>query len=80
MNPPVAVVAGAGPGLGRALAQRFIQGGMRVAVLAREASRLNALAAAIGPDARPLVCDLADPDAVGATSTAWIVSLERRSA
>ena len=67
MNPPVAVVAGAGPGLGRALAQRFIQGGMRVAVLAREASRLNALAAAIGPDARPLVCDLADPDAVGAT-------------
>ena len=42
MNRPVAVVAGAGPGLGRALAQRFIQGGMRVAVLAREASRLNA--------------------------------------
>jgi NAD(P)-dependent dehydrogenase (short-subunit alcohol dehydrogenase family) len=66
MNPPVAMVAGAGPGLGRALAQRFSQGGMRVALLARDAARLNALAASIGPDARPLACDLTDPDAVSA--------------
>jgi NAD(P)-dependent dehydrogenase (short-subunit alcohol dehydrogenase family) len=66
MNAPVAVVAGAGPGLGRALAQRFVQGGMRVALLARHAARLDALAASIGPDARPLPCDLTDPDAVGA--------------
>jgi NAD(P)-dependent dehydrogenase (short-subunit alcohol dehydrogenase family) len=36
-------------------------------VLAREASRLNALAASIGPNAHPLSCDLTDPDAVGAT-------------
>jgi len=66
MNPPVAIVAGAGPGLGRALAQRFSQGGMRVALLARDAARLNALAASIGRDARPLACDLTDPDAVSA--------------
>jgi NAD(P)-dependent dehydrogenase (short-subunit alcohol dehydrogenase family) len=66
MNRQVAVVAGAGPGLGRALAQRFIQGGMRVALLARDANRLNALAASIGPDARPIACDLTDPGAVGA--------------
>jgi len=66
MNRQVAVVAGAGPGLGRALAQRFIQGGMQVALLARDATRLNALAASIGPDARPIACDLTDPDVVGA--------------
>lgn len=67
MNASVAVVAGAGPGLGRALAQRFSQGGMRVALLARDAARLSTLAASIGPDARPLACDLTDPDAVGAS-------------
>jgi NAD(P)-dependent dehydrogenase (short-subunit alcohol dehydrogenase family) len=66
MNRQVAVVAGAGPGLGRALAQRFIQGGMQVALLARDATRLNALAASIGPDARPIACDLTDPGVVGA--------------
>jgi NAD(P)-dependent dehydrogenase (short-subunit alcohol dehydrogenase family) len=67
MNSPIAVVAGAGPGLGRALAQRFVQGGMRVALLARDAARVSALAASIGPDARPFPCDLGDPDAVRAT-------------
>jgi len=66
MTAPVALVAGAGPGLGRALAQRFVKGGMRVALLARDAARLSAMAASIGPDARALPCDLADPDAVGA--------------
>ncbi len=64
MDRPVAVVAGAGPGLGRALAQRFVQGGLRVAMLARDAERLASLAASIGPDARPIGCDLTDPGAV----------------
>ena len=66
MNRPVAVVAGAGPGLGHALAQRFVQAGMRVALLARNARRLDALAASVGPDAHPIACDLTEPDAVSA--------------
>jgi NAD(P)-dependent dehydrogenase (short-subunit alcohol dehydrogenase family) len=66
MNQEVAVVAGVGPGLGRALAQRFAQGGMRVAVLARNAARLGELAASIGPDVQPFACDLTDPGAVSA--------------
>jgi NAD(P)-dependent dehydrogenase (short-subunit alcohol dehydrogenase family) len=66
MNQPVTVVAGAGPGMGRALAQRFVQGGMRVAILARNAHKLGALAAAVGPDAHPIACDLTDPNAVSA--------------
>jgi NAD(P)-dependent dehydrogenase (short-subunit alcohol dehydrogenase family) len=66
MKPPVAVVAGAGPGLGRALAQRFVQGGLRVALLARDSSRVQALAASIGPNALAIACDLSEPVAVGA--------------
>jgi NAD(P)-dependent dehydrogenase (short-subunit alcohol dehydrogenase family) len=66
MDRHVAVVAGAGPGLGHALAQRFIQGGMRVALLARDATRLRAVAESLGPDALPLACDLTHPDAVSA--------------
>jgi len=66
MKPPVAVVAGAGPGLGRALAQRFAQGGLRVALLARQSHKLGALAAAIGSNALPIACDLSEPAAVSA--------------
>jgi NAD(P)-dependent dehydrogenase (short-subunit alcohol dehydrogenase family) len=41
----VAVVVGAGPGLGAALARRFARAEMSVAIAARSASRLDALAA-----------------------------------
>src|SRR5258708_9311684 len=66
MTSPVAVVAGAGPGLGRALAQRFAQAGLRVARRARDPGRVQALAAAVGPDTLPIACDLAEPVAVSA--------------
>jgi NAD(P)-dependent dehydrogenase (short-subunit alcohol dehydrogenase family) len=69
MNPGIAVVAGAGPGLGRALAQRFLQGGMRVALLARDLGRLQALTASLGPEAHAIACDLADQNAVEAAFT-----------
>ncbi len=64
MNPTIAVIAGAGPGLGRALAQRFIEGGTRVALLARDSARLQALADSLGREAHAFACDLADPSAV----------------
>jgi len=67
MTQQVAIVAGAGPGLGRALAERFAQAGMQVALLARNAARLGELAAAVGSQARPFPCNLADPDEVAAT-------------
>jgi len=66
VNSGVVVVAGAGPGLGRALAQRFIQSGMRAALLARNADRLGELAASLGAEAWPHACDLTDPNAVAA--------------
>lgn len=41
---PVAVVAGVGPGLGKAVADRFAAEGYRVAILARSEEKLEALA------------------------------------
>jgi len=64
MNERIAVIAGAGPGLGLALARRFAQGGCRVALMARDSQRLNALAQSVGPGALALACDLTEPAAV----------------
>jgi NAD(P)-dependent dehydrogenase (short-subunit alcohol dehydrogenase family) len=64
---PVAVVAGVGPGLGLAVSHRFADAGCRVAMLARRAPELEAMAKARA-DGRlvPLPCDVTDPDQVGA--------------
>lgn len=60
---PLALVTGVGPGTGAAVARRFAAGGYRVAMLARDAGRLEALAAEI-PDALALPCDVTDPAAL----------------
>jgi NAD(P)-dependent dehydrogenase (short-subunit alcohol dehydrogenase family) len=63
-NPrPVAVVVGAGPGLGFAAAKRFAAAGMTAVLVSRNADRLNDLAAQIeGAVAYP--CDATDEGAV----------------
>ena len=62
-NKPVALITGVGPGTGSALVRRFVAGGYRVAMLARDASRLAALEAEL-PDARAFACDVSDSAAV----------------
>ncbi len=62
MNKSVAVVVGAGPGLGSALARRFAAAGMTVAVVRRDPERLMDLAEEIGGKAYG--CDAADGNAV----------------
>jgi NAD(P)-dependent dehydrogenase (short-subunit alcohol dehydrogenase family) len=62
---PLAVITGVGPGTGSALVRRFQQGGYRVAMLARKADRLHALAQE-NPDAFAVPCDVSDATALSA--------------
>ena len=62
MSNPVAVVVGAGPGLGSALARRFAEAGMTVAVARRNVDILSGLAEEIGGKA--YACDATDPASV----------------
>lgn len=60
---PLALVTGVGPGTGSAVVRRFATSGYRVAMLARNAERLDALAKDIpGTIAAP--CDVTDADAL----------------
>ncbi len=56
---PIVLVSGVGPGTGRAIVQRFARGGYRVAMLARNRERLDALEKEI-PNTVGIVCDVAD--------------------
>lgn len=60
---PVCVVVGAGPGNGAALARRFAKAGHPVALIARDAQRLDALAAEI-PNSKAYVCDVGEDDSI----------------
>jgi len=59
-----AAVSGASRGIGLAAAAALAQAGARVALLSRNAESLASAAAAVGPDAIPVVCDVRDPASV----------------
>jgi NAD(P)-dependent dehydrogenase (short-subunit alcohol dehydrogenase family) len=65
MSKPIALVSGVGPGTGKAIVRRFAAGGYRVAMLARNRERLEALERDIA-DTRGVVCDVADEKQVDA--------------
>ncbi|WP_374572305.1 SDR family NAD(P)-dependent oxidoreductase [Phenylobacterium sp.] len=69
MTQPVCIITGVGPGTGTALARRFAAGGYRVALLARDAERLDTLASEI-EGAKAYVCDVADEEQVDRTLAA----------
>ncbi|GAA4867283.1 SDR family NAD(P)-dependent oxidoreductase [Kitasatospora terrestris] len=60
------VVTGGGTGIGLEVARRFTRAGEQVVIVGRRRAVLESAAAELGPRATPLVCDLADPDAVEA--------------
>jgi NAD(P)-dependent dehydrogenase (short-subunit alcohol dehydrogenase family) len=59
----VCLITGVGPGTGTALVRRFANGGYRVAMLARDASRLAVLESEL-PSSRAFACDVGDPEAL----------------
>ncbi|MEZ5887639.1 MAG: SDR family oxidoreductase [Paracoccaceae bacterium] len=63
--PATLVVTGASAGIGRAVAERFLDAGWNVALLARRRAALDAVAAGRS-NALALACDVTDPSAVEA--------------
>jgi len=59
-----AVIVGAGPGLGSALARRFARAGMKVALARRSAAKLAPLIRELGGNASAYACDATDEPAV----------------
>lgn len=58
------IVTGASRGIGAAVARRLAGAGYPLALVARSAEALQALAAELGPETRVYPCDIADWDAV----------------
>ncbi len=63
MSNRIALITGVGEGTGAALARRFASGGYRVAMVARNRSRLEALQAEL-PHSRVYLCDIGDLEAL----------------
>ena len=66
---PVAVIAGAGPGNGAAIARRFADAGYAIALLARSRDALDALERTIAAS-RGYECDVGSPQSVAAAFAA----------
>lgn len=60
----VVVISGAGAGLGRALARRFIAAGDQTVLLGRTLEKIERVAVELGPLATALQCDVTSPDSV----------------
>ena len=66
----IIVITGAGVGLGRALARRFVKDGDKVVLLGRTVSKVEAVAEELGDAAYALGCDVGNPDSVRAAFAA----------
>ena len=69
MTRPVCLITGVGDGTGAALARRFAEGGYRVAMLARNQRRLEALEKEVA-NTKAYICEVADLETLLATVAA----------
>ncbi len=72
MTGKTVLITGASRGIGAAAAREFAAAGANVALVARGAEAISALAQDIGAAALPIVCDMADFDAVQAAVAACV--------
>ena len=73
----VAIVTGAGQGVGRGIALALAKDGARVALLGRTVSKCETVAAeiaAVGGDELPLACDVEHRDQIERASPGWSTS------
>ena len=66
----IIVITGAGVGLGRALARRFVADGEQVVLLGRTEAKVRKVATDLGERAMAVRCDVADPESVRAAFAA----------
>lgn len=71
-----ALITGGTTGLGRAIAERFLQEGARVVITGRDRDLGMRAEQALGPEARFLPADAADPDAVAASVSQAVEHLD----
>lgn len=70
----VAVVTGGAQGFGRAITERFIQSGAKVAIWDRDIALAEKTATEIGGDVKVIACDVTDPQAVEAARDATLAA------
>ena len=69
-----AVVTGGAQGFGRAITERFVASGARVAIWDRDLDLAQRTAAALGEKVTALACDVTDPAAVAAACDATLAA------
>jgi 3-oxoacyl-[acyl-carrier protein] reductase len=72
-----AVITGGAQGIGRAIAERFVASGARVAIWDRDLGLAQRTAGELGAAAVAVVCDVTDPAAVAAACDATLAALKR---
>jgi len=73
----IAVVTGGAQGFGRAIAERFLRSGARVAIWDSDIALARKTAQALGESATAVACDVADPAAVAEARQATLRAFSR---
>jgi 3-oxoacyl-[acyl-carrier protein] reductase len=77
LNERIAVVTGGAQGIGRAVVERFLACGARIAIWDRDVAMATSTAAAWGASVKAVACDVTDPASVAAARDATLAAFGR---
>jgi 3-oxoacyl-[acyl-carrier protein] reductase len=77
LNERIAVVTGGAQGIGRAVVERFLACGARIAIWDRDVAMATSTAAALGASVKAVACDVTDPASVAAARDATLAAFGR---